>query len=263
MAEKTIDFDNTSGNLYDIDIYFIPYLDKELYKFDLDTLEQTLVLSPKDITLGYGPHLCPLSNNLLFIQGGIINQEFVSDSFTINLNTGEITEKSYGPINAAGACIRYCKHIYIFGGATRHIYTPSDLCQRYNIEEDIWNHFTPLPVASYNNTGTLLENKVAIVGQHLSNLYYFDLESETYSTGINISETYKLISSYNRAIFIILNSIVKVYENNTWKDYPRSIQGLYSLIYSYAAYRNGYIYFIVAPRNALRLNINTKVLEIL
>ena len=85
MAEKTIDFDNTSGNLYDIDIYFIPYLDKELYKFDLDTLEQTLVLSPKDITLGYGPHLCPLSRTLLFMQGGVINEEFISDAFIINL----------------------------------------------------------------------------------------------------------------------------------------------------------------------------------
>ena len=220
-------------------------------------------MSPKDITLGYGPHLCPLSNNLLFIQGGIINQEFISDSFIVNLNTGEITEKSYGPINAAGACIRYCKHIYIFGGATRHIYTPSDLCQRYNIEEDVWNHFAPLPVASYNNTGTLWENKAAIVGQHLFNLYYFDLESETYSTQIKITEPYKLIASYNGALFIILNSIVKAYENNTWKDYPRSIQGQYTLAYSYTAYRNGYIYFIVAPRNALRLNINTKVLEIL
>ena len=258
MVEEFSNFAKKSENAYEMDIYFIPYQESDIHKLNIDTFEISLALSPKEITLGYGPHLCPLSKTLIFIQGGIINNEFIADSFTIDLTTGEITEKACGPINAAGACIRYRDYVYIFGGANRDSYTPSNLCQKYNIEENSWAHFTPLPIPSYNNTAIQWQGKIITVGQHLDGLFYFNPADETYAAGLKLGEYYKIITAHDGVIFLIFDTVIKVFEENSWKDYSRTFVSPYSLTYSYHAYRNGYLYFIVPPKVALRLNIVTK-----
>lgn len=241
-------------------IYFIPYLKSEIYRFDLDSEQLSLAISPKNITLGYGPHLCALSATKIFLQGGIINGEFMADSFAIDVLTGEIEEKAYGPINAAGACVLSGNCIFVFGGATRRILEPSPLSQVYNIKEDLWSQIANLPAASYNNTGIVKQDKFAIVGQHLSNLYYYDHSTDHYDISIGIEGLYKIITIWEEIIFIITVSHIKVLEGNEWKEYPHST-GASSYSYSYHVTRGNFIYMVTPPQDILRLNVQTKVLE--
>ena len=255
MEETTSD----DGLSRDTDIYFIPYLKTEICKLDINTLQITLAFPATEIGLGYGPHLCLLSPTKIFLQGGIVNEEFISDSFEVDLLTGTITEKAYGPINAAGTCVRKGNFIFIFGGATRGIYEPSPLSQKYDIGNDQWSNLTPLPVPSYNNSGVPWGKAIALVGQHLSSVYHYDIEEDNYTVDHALPGTYKIITAYNGIIFVITASEIHVFENGEWKIFPQTA-GLYSCTYSYHVLKDNYIYMITPPQEILRLDINTKVL---
>lgn len=245
----------------DLDIYFVPYLKSEIFRLDINESKLVFAFASNDITIGYGPHLCALSKTKIFFQGGVVNNEFISDSFVIDLANGEVAEKAFGPINAGGTCVVYRGTVYIFGGATREIFKPSPLSQCYNIAEDFWSELSPLPIASYNNTGTLCaEGKIALVGQHLFHLYYYLVSECSYTTDLPIRDNYKLVVSHEGKLFVIGESTVKALEGHQWKEYPHAV-GLFTLIYSYPVIRGEWIYMVVPPQDTLRLNVNTKKLE--
>ena len=197
----------------DMDIYFVPYFKREIYKIDLNTFHVSLIFNPSNISIGYGPQLCPISRTKIFFQGGIVNSAFLSATFIIDLSIGSFTTKANGPVNAAGTSVIYGNFIYTFGGAFKGIYEPSPLSQKYDIRKDEWIPLTPLPIPSYNNTGIYIENKVAIVGQHLSNIYYYDPKINSYNTNIALNGQYKLITMHERVIYVILVNAIKIFEH--------------------------------------------------
>jgi hypothetical protein len=249
------------SSLPDQVIYFIPYMKKELYKFDTNTHRISLAYAPEDLNLGYGPHLCMLSETRLFMQGGIVELEFIADSYILDITTGEFTEKAYGPINAAGGSVLYKGNYYIFGGATKDIYGPSSLSQKYCVDEDYWTHISPLPVSSYNNTSAVFDDKIAIVGQHLSSLYMYDLGTDSYHPRLDLDGPYKIVLSHNGVLYVLLSNSIQVLENEVWNAYPQPLGAIFTLVYSYPVVRNNYIYFIIPAQTVLRLNMDTKVLE--
>ena len=252
---------SASGSISEeIDIYFVPYQRQDIYKFDTNTLSLSLALSSTNFLIGYGPHLCALGKGKLFMQGGVINDEFISDSVLIDITTGEITEKAFGPINAGGACVHYENFIFIFGGATRGIYEPSSLSQKYDIENDQWSILPPLPLASYNNSGTIYGKKIAIVGQHLGNLYFYDIDNDNYIVDRELLASYKIITAHNEVIFIIFENGILVLEDGKWSNYPQD-QCRAACMYSYQVFRDNYIYFVVPPQVVIRLDIRSKVIE--
>lgn len=120
----------------DLNIYFVPYEKQELYRFDSTTLKTSLAISPKNIELGYAPHMCPLSSTSLFMHGGILNYDFTSNTFIVDLNTENFEEKESGPTNGAGGCIKFNQNIFIFGGAAQGSYNPLNSSQKYSIKDN-------------------------------------------------------------------------------------------------------------------------------
>src|SRR5574343_1289293 len=95
-------------------IYFVPYNTTVLYAFNSETKQVKRFAEPELFTLGYGPHLVPISDTEVIIQGGIINAEFISDTLFFDVNKKEFREGPSGPINAAGACVLIDGKVFVF-----------------------------------------------------------------------------------------------------------------------------------------------------
>lgn len=240
-------------------IYFIPYTSTTFHKFDTETLVLSPELEPQNITIGYGPNVIPLGEDVLFVQGGIINGEFISDCFFWHLSTGEFEEKPGGPINGGAAFLKVRENIYIFGGAAMNVYVPVQLSHKFCLESEEWGSIADLPKASYNNTcAALSNNRIAIVGQHLENVLYYNIESDNYVADIATGSLYKILLSHEERLFIVYCDKLKALENGNWVEYTYEITNHYTIVYSYSLYRNGYIYFVYPTKNVARLNLETK-----
>lgn len=244
-------------------IYFIPYSSTDLKKFDLDSNEISDEVSPDDFILAYGPHLVPITEKKLFIQGGIVELELVSNCFIYDTENKTFEQKPCGRICGAGACVKFENFVFIFGGASPDGLKPSEHCQRYNLENENWDSISQLPVASYNNTCGVKENQILIVGQHLNALLYYSPQTNTYTDCILIESQYKLLLIHENSLFIVAGNTIKALENNEWKDYSNGCKQIFSTIYSYSVHKNGYIYFLVPANDIVRLNLDTKILELI
>lgn len=244
-------------------IYFIPYSFTDLKKFDPDSNEISNEASPDDFILAYGPHLLPITANKLFIQGGIVELELVSDCFIYDIEKKTFEQKPCGRICGAGACAKFNNFVFIFGGASSDGLKPSELCQSYDLDNNSWDLISQLPAASYNNTCGVRENQIAIVGQHLKTLIYYSPQSNTYNDCIQIESQYKILLIHENNLFIVAGNTTKALENNEWKEYPNSCKQPFSTIYSYSVYKNGYIYFLAPANDILRLSLETKLIELI
>lgn len=240
-------------------IYFIPYTSTALHKFDTESLSISFELEPENITVGYGPNVIPLCDDVLFVQGGIINGEFISDCFFLDLKTGQFEEKPGGPINGGAAFVRVRENIFIFGGASMNVYVPVQLSHKFCLESENWDSIADLPKASYNNTcAAISNNTIAIVGQHLENLLYYSIESDKYTEDLALNIQYKILLKNENNLFIVTYDRLKALENGNWVEYTYECRDSFTIVYSYSLYRNGYIYFVHPPKNVSRLNLETK-----
>lgn len=240
-------------------IYFVPYTKTAFYKFDTETLQVTFDFEPDNATIGYGPNVIPLDAEVLFVQGGVVNGEFISDCFFLYLENKELEEKPGGPINGGAAYTLFDKNIYIFGGASRDVYVPIELCHKFNLDSETWQRIADLPNPSYNNSCEVWSNKIGIVGQHLSNLIYYDAESNTFSRDLAVEMNYKILLVHGDSLYIVSGDNLKVLKDGIWKDYKYAFVDNFTIVYSYSVYRNGYIYFVHPPQNVSRLNVGTNV----
>ena len=251
------------GLLFSQSIYFVPYSSTELKSFNCDTSEILIESSPCGINLPYGPHLVPVSENKLFIQGGIFDLEVVANCFVYDAVSKTFETKASGRSGVGGACVKYNMSVFIFGGAASDELRPSELSQSFNLENENWEMVAPLPVASYNNNCVLMENQILIVGLHLKNILYYSPLDNSYRDGIEVEHKYKILLKHESDLFMVLGNTTRALENGEWKDYTNKCTQVFSTIYSYSVYKNGYIYFVAPALDLARLNTETKVVEII
>lgn len=244
-------------------IYFVPYSSTELKKFDSGTNEISIETTPTDIILPYGPHLIPIDENKIFIQGGIIDLEIVSDCFIYDTVNKTFESKTNGRIGVGGACVKFNMTVFIFGGAASEGLEPTELSQSFNLENENWELAAPLPIASYNNNCVIMGDQIVIVGLHLKNILYYTPQDNSYMDSIEIESKYKNLLIHENSLFVIFGNKTKALEDGEWKEYSNNCAQVFSTIYSYSVYKNGHIYFIAPALNVARLNIETKVVEII
>ena len=254
----THDFETTDA----IDIYFVPYMTSQMYKFSISTLSITLVNEIPRTDMGYGSHLIRISANKIFIHGGFIIEQFLPYTYSLDLNNFQIERKSDGPHNGAGARVKIEYFIYTFGGAVNNRYTPSAVSHKYDIRTDKWIAIAPLPQPSFNNCAAYFNSTISITGQHLPYICSYSQHTDTYAIGISLSPEAHVMLTYDAKIFIVFNTVIKVYEDGQWRDYPNNVCGNSCIVYSYPVCREDFIYYVIPPRSALRLNVKTKQLTL-
>jgi hypothetical protein len=215
------------------------------------------------VTLGYGPHIVPINENQIWIQGGIVSAEFISDTSIYHTQSKSFEEQPFGPINGAGACVKQGSKIFIFGGATRDIYEPSDQSHYFCLLNFTWTSISPLPCKSYNNTGALKNNEIAIVGQHLPSLFLYNPTEDHYREFQKIPEPYKILLIHENNFYILTQYSLKTFKNNEWTESALSIPEPFTLIYSYPVFREGFIYFICPAQTIARLDLSKNTVEVI
>ena len=240
-------------------IYFVPYTKTAFYKFDTESHVLTFDFEPDNATVGYGPNVIPLDDEVLFVQGGVVSGEFISDCFFLYLENKELEEKPCGPINGGAAYTLFGKVIYIFGGASRDVYVPIEICHKFGLESESWERIADLPAPSYNNSCGVYLNRISIVGQHLSNLIHYDCETNSYTQDIQTQILYKILFVHADSLYIVSGESSKVLKNGKWEEQKYPLVDSFTIIYSYPLYRNGYIYFVYPPQSVARLNIETNI----
>ena len=244
-------------------IYFVPYNSVVLYAFDSESKEIRKIAEPELHTLGYGPHLVPVSDSEVFIQGGIVSAEFISDTLFFNVLEKSFREGPAGPINAAGACVKVGEKVFVFGGATRDVYEPSGLSQVFDLSSGEWRFIAELPDKSYNNTGGTALDKVAVAGHHLDGIVWYDMAGDKYCRDKVAGVGYKILIVHEEVVYVIRPNSLMVFENGKWSEFPLVLNAIFTIIYSYTVYRDGYIYFICPPQTVSRFCLSTKSIEIL
>ena len=119
-----------------------------------------------------------------------------------------------------------------------------------------------MPINSYNNTTACYKNQIAIVGNQLSSLYFYDVDTDFYFVNKDLSLSYKIVSEYNNVLFVLTPTQLLVLDNEIWNTFPQQVGGIFSSNYSYHVYNNGFIYIAVPECTVLRLNVTTKEVEV-
>lgn len=244
-------------------IYFVPYNSIILYAFDSESREIKKIVEPELYTLGYGPHLVPVSESEIFIQGGIVSAEFICDTLFFDVIEKKFREGPAGPINAAGACVKVGEKVFVFGGATRDIYEPSALSQVFDLLTEEWKFIAELPDKSYNNTAGRVKERVVVAGHHLDGVVWYDIGSDLYVRDKVAGTGYKILIVHEDVVYVIRPNSLLVFEDGKWSEYTLGLTMIFTIIYSYTVFRDGYIYFICPPQTVSRFSLSTKTVEIL
>lgn len=223
-----------------------------LCKIDLKSFKQSKLGYEK---IGSEGGACKISKGLYFFNGGI-KKEPIGETWLINTIKGTADALPPSICRKGNGCIYKDGQVYVFGGYQN---LGIEICQTYNIAARKWEKINSLPVASFSNTATLLDNRILVTGFNLNCVFSYDTTGYT--------SVLKLQSNFTKFLcegWVISNR--RLYENsdrssNKWETYHT--QCVLDTYFVYTGFKRGsFIYFITVRNQLWRINTIDKKIEL-
>ena len=221
---------DTTGSLDDCDNLIFIDKDYKLKKINLENFK--IFTIPTINTINATGGICArLSNDKYFINGGIDEERNVyNNSFIFTLTDQSLTETIPSKAKKfVAAGVAKDKKVYSFGGFSNFYLAWKSVSDSecYDIIGQSWSAIAPLPVESFWNTSSVVDNKIYLAGFLLPDLLIYDELLNNYTTACEIGgnhrkliiENWVIVSNSNEIIEITSNGIAKHHFQDPWKGH--------------------------------------------
>ena len=192
-----------------------------------------------------------------------------ADIFIINFQTNSYKKVSEHCERQRGACVMKNNWVYVFGGYVSKTlaFLSSDLssmkgCERFDLSTNTWKQIADLPVPSYCNMASMLNNKIYVVGRFFNPLLRYDTDKNIYHEIIVLSqkEHYKVIC--DKWVLVDDDSLYEIGEGDDVLRYRMSNKLLRSSLLIGCTFRKGkYIYIVLMNEQLLRIDTKLRKIE--